>query len=105
MILPPHQCQCYLKHTLEPEVQNELNSTSITLPQHTLEPEVLVCSVTTDNSSNMDVFGCMLREKFQYKYGNQDFEHVRCAAHVLNLAVSEGMKIVVNSIAKATKLC
>ena len=48
----------------------------------------------------MDVFGRVFREKLRYDYGNRDFEHVRCAAHVLNLSVSEGMKIVVNSITK-----
>lgn len=59
-----------------------------------------IVSATTDNASNMDVFGRMFREKLRYEYGNNDFEHVRCAAHVLNLAVSEGMKVAANSITK-----
>ena len=48
----------------------------------------------------MNVFGCTLHEILQSQYGNSDFEHVHCAAHVLNLAVCDGMKIVVNSITK-----
>ncbi|CAG8804645.1 24061_t:CDS:2 [Cetraspora pellucida] len=40
----------------------------------------------------MDVFGRTLHDKLQYKYNNQDFKHVRCATHVLNLAVSEDLK-------------
>ncbi|GET00988.1 hypothetical protein RCL_jg18740.t1 [Rhizophagus clarus] len=51
----------------------------------------------TDNASNMIVFGNMLNEILQLKYDNIDFEQVRCAAHVLNLAVSDGMQ---NSITK-----
>ena len=59
-----------------------------------------ILAVTTDNASSMVVFGNMLNEMLQSNYGNYDFEHVRCAAHVLNLAVSDGMRVVVNSIAK-----
>ena len=59
-----------------------------------------ILSATTDNASNMNVIGHTLHEIFQSQYGNSDFEHVHCAAHVLNLAVCDGMKIVVNSITK-----
>ncbi|CAG8810672.1 19133_t:CDS:2, partial [Gigaspora rosea] len=51
-----------------------------------------IVSATTDNASNMVVFGRLFREKLHYEHGNNDFEHVRCAAHVLNLAVSEDLK-------------
>ncbi|EXX56929.1 hypothetical protein RirG_211800 [Rhizophagus irregularis DAOM 197198w] len=59
-----------------------------------------ILSVTTDNAANMNVFGRTLSEVLQSKYNNLDFEHVHCAAHVLNLAVSDGMKIIANSITK-----
>ncbi|CAG8772325.1 10914_t:CDS:2, partial [Gigaspora rosea] len=59
-----------------------------------------IISATTDNAASMNVFGHMLREKLRYNNGNKEFEHVRCAAHVLNLAVTEGMKVVVDSITK-----
>ncbi|CAB4431421.1 unnamed protein product [Rhizophagus irregularis] len=59
-----------------------------------------ILAVTTDNASSIVVFGNILNEMLQSNYGNYDFEHVRCAAHVLNLAVSDGMRVVVNSITK-----
>ena len=51
-----------------------------------------ILSVTTDNASNMDVFAHTFCETLRTEYGNFDFERVRCAAHVLNLAVSNGMR-------------
>jgi hypothetical protein len=59
-----------------------------------------ILAVTTDNASSMIVFGNMLNEMLQLKYGNTNFEQVRYAAHVLNLAVSDGMRVVANSITK-----
>lgn len=59
-----------------------------------------IISAVTDNAANMDVFRRTLCEILQSQYGNLSFEHVRCAAHVLNLAVSDSMKVVVNSINK-----
>ena len=59
-----------------------------------------ILSVTTDNAAYMNVFGRTLREILHSRYNNLDFEHVHCAAHVLNLAVIDGMKIIVNSITK-----
>src|ERR1043165_5859402 len=37
------------------------------------------------------------------KYNNHDFMHLRCAAHILNLAVQEGIKLISDSIDKARK--
>jgi len=48
----------------------------------------------------MLVFGSILGGMLKSRYNNHDFEQVRCAAHVLNLAVSDGMKVVSNSIIK-----
>ena len=59
-----------------------------------------ILSATTDNASNMNVFRRTLHEILQSQYGNSDFEHVYCAAYVLNFAVCDGMKIVINSIIK-----
>ena len=59
-----------------------------------------ILAVTTDNASSMLVFGNILSEMLQSRCNNLDFEQVRCAAHVLNLAVSDGMKVVSNSIIK-----
>ncbi|CAG8617048.1 10664_t:CDS:2, partial [Dentiscutata erythropus] len=46
-----------------------------------------IVSATTDNASNMELFRRVFRKKLHSEHGNKDFEHVRCAAHVLNLAV------------------
>ena len=59
-----------------------------------------ILSAITDNTANINMFGCILHEILQSKYDNLDFQHVYCAAHVLNLAVSDGMKVIVNSITK-----
>jgi hypothetical protein len=59
-----------------------------------------ILAVMTDNASSMIVFGNMLNEMLQLKYGNTNFEQVHCAAHVLNLAVSNRMRVVANSITK-----
>ncbi|CAG8675571.1 7113_t:CDS:1, partial [Gigaspora rosea] len=38
-----------------------------------------IVSATTDNASNMELFGCVFREKLRSEHGNRDFKHVCCA--------------------------
>jgi hypothetical protein len=62
-----------------------------------------ILAVTTDNAANMITFGHHLAEMLIKEFNNTEFMHFRCAAHVLNLAVQEGIKLIDNSIEKARK--
>ena len=62
-----------------------------------------ILAATTDNAANMIAFGQHLAEMLNNKYNNHDFMHLRCAAHILNLAVQEGIKLISDSIDKARK--
>ncbi|XP_021775206.1 uncharacterized protein LOC110739061 [Chenopodium quinoa] len=62
-----------------------------------------ICSMTIDNASNMD---SMVR-KLQIELDamaklplDGKYFHVRCSAHILNLIVKEGLKVIDESIAK-----
>ncbi|CAG8479171.1 17669_t:CDS:2 [Funneliformis caledonium] len=59
-----------------------------------------ILTIITDNARSKVIFGNTLNGILQSNYGNYDFEHVRCAAYVLNLAISDSMQVVVNSITK-----
>jgi len=59
-----------------------------------------ILTVTTDNASNMVVFGSELAKVLAEKYNNYEFTHLRCAAHILNLVVKEGMQRATPSITK-----
>ena len=61
-----------------------------------------ILAVTTDNAANMITFGQHLKEMLNDNYNN-DFMHFRCAAHILNIAVQEGIKLINNPIEKARK--
>ena len=62
-----------------------------------------ILSVTTDNAGNMDTFARALRVALQDEFGNKEFARVRCAAHILNLMVNQGLSKASMSITKARR--
>jgi len=60
-----------------------------------------VLSLTADNASNMNVCGRHLASLFESHHENMTFCRLRCAAHILNLAVSKGISVIDESIKKA----
>src|SRR5207248_1925780 len=52
-----------------------------------------ILAITTDNASNMLKFGDELKNLLQ-PITNHSFMHLRCAAHVLNIAVKHGLELV-----------
>ncbi|CAG8751877.1 31198_t:CDS:1, partial [Racocetra persica] len=48
--------------------------------------------ITTDNASNMIAMGRILKDKINDEFNNQNLQHFRCGAHVLNIIVEEGIK-------------
>src|SRR5205807_8150189 len=60
-----------------------------------------VLSLISDNASNMDVCGRHLASLLEERHGNTTFCRLRCAAHILNLAVTKGISVVDESIKKA----
>ena len=63
-----------------------------------------IIALTTDNDSAMLVCGKELASTFDNEFSSMDFSHYRCAAHVLNLGVKKGLKIIGNSVVKARKI-
>ena len=51
-----------------------------------------IVSVTTDNATMMVSAIDKLKQKLRLKGATQDIEHIRCAAHIINLVVQEGAK-------------
>lgn len=62
-----------------------------------------IISITTDNAGNMDTLAQTLGTELRSEFNNTEFGHMRCAAHVLNLAVRQGLSNVSEPIAKARK--
>ncbi|CAG8761808.1 16027_t:CDS:2, partial [Rhizophagus irregularis] len=60
-------------------------------------------AITTDNASNMNVFGQNFTQLLSDNHGNVLSRRVRCAAHILNLVVRDGLDAVGKSIIKARK--
>jgi hypothetical protein len=61
-------------------------------------------ALTTDNESAMLVCGRKLSEEFEKELNNLTFSHYRCSAHILNLAVKQGMEIVDQEIVEVRQL-
>lgn len=61
-------------------------------------------ALTTDNESAMLVCGRILTEEFEQDLSNLSFSHYRCSAHILNLAVKQGMEIIDQEILAVRKL-
>ncbi|CAG8534407.1 809_t:CDS:2 [Cetraspora pellucida] len=51
-------------------------------------------SITADNASNIDCCGQHLASMLDFYYGNTSFCRLRCAAHILNLAVINGLSVI-----------
>ncbi|CAB4377208.1 unnamed protein product [Rhizophagus irregularis] len=62
-----------------------------------------IIAITTDNASNMNVFGQNFTQLLSDNHGNVLSRRVRCAAHILNLVVRDGLDAVGKSIIKAQK--
>ena len=63
----------------------------------------MVITITVDNAKPNDVALDYLKKKLEMKDGcmlGGRFLHMRCAAHILNLIVQEGLKGIHNSIVK-----
>ena len=61
-------------------------------------------ALTTDNESAMVVCGRKLAEEFEQDLKNLSFRHYRCSAHILNLAVKQGMEVIDQEILAVRKL-
>jgi len=57
--------------------------------------------VTTDNGANMVSMAAKLHVQCLEEFHNPHVTHIRCAAHVLNLSVKEGLSMVSASVKKA----
>ena len=63
-----------------------------------------VIALTTDNESAMLVCGREIGSALDSEFSSMIFSHYHCAAHVLNLGVKQGLKLVDNAVIKAHKL-
>ncbi|GBC13304.1 zinc finger BED domain-containing protein RICESLEEPER 2-like [Rhizophagus irregularis DAOM 181602=DAOM 197198] len=63
-----------------------------------------IIALTTDNESAMIVCGREIALTIEDEISSMTFSHCRCAAHVLNLGVQEGLKLINDSVKKARKL-
>lgn len=63
-----------------------------------------VIALTTDNESAMLVCGKEIASALDIEFSTMVFSHYRCAAHVLNLGVKAGLKLVDESVIKTRKL-
>ena len=61
-------------------------------------------ALITDNASSIIASGEFISEELEEEFGNLDFSHYRCAAHILNLAVSKGIQLVNEFIEKVRSL-
>jgi hypothetical protein len=63
-----------------------------------------IVALTTDNESAMLVCGREIAQSLDSEFSSMIFSHYRCAAHVLNLGVKEGLKLVDSAVIKVRKL-
>lgn len=63
-----------------------------------------VVALTTDNESAMLVCGREIALSLDNEFSTMIFSHYRCAAHVLNLGVKQGLKLVDAAVIKVRKL-
>jgi len=63
-----------------------------------------IIALTTDNESAMIVCGRELSNALNDRFPSINFSHYRCAAHVLNLGVKQGLQLADDSISKIREL-
>lgn len=63
-----------------------------------------IIALTTDNEAAMLVCGREIASTLDHGVSSIVFSHYRCAAHVLNLGVKQGLRLVDDSIIKARKI-
>jgi hypothetical protein len=63
-----------------------------------------IIALTTDNESAMIVCGRKVADSLNAELSSMNFSHYRCAAHVLNLGVKQGLQLVSNSVDKVREL-
>src|SRR6266511_391308 len=61
-------------------------------------------ALTTDNASTMVLCGRLLMDELENTFNNLSFSHYRCAAHILNLAVQEGLQLIGEAVEKVRSL-
>ncbi|CAG8650588.1 13416_t:CDS:2 [Ambispora gerdemannii] len=54
----------------------------------------LILALTTDNASSMITCGASISKELEKEFDNLNFAHYQCAAHILNLAVSQGIELI-----------
>ena len=62
-----------------------------------------ICSITLDNACSNDNMQNILNEHLCLSNNllfNEEFFHIRCSAHILNLIVQDGLKVVSNTLHK-----
>ena len=74
-----------------------------------------ILSLTTDNDATMVLCGKNMITEFGETWNDKEFQHFRCVAHVLNIAINHGMQLrteiidkvrtFVNKIRHSTILC
>ena len=60
--------------------------------------------LTTDNAASMIVCGRIIKDELKNNFNNIRFSHYRCAAHILNLAVQEGLQLIDEAVQKVRSL-
>jgi hypothetical protein len=72
------------------------------LDEHSLSSKAL--ALTTDNASAMLVCGRIVANELADNFNNLNFTHYRCAAHILNLAVQQGLQQISEIIGKVRSM-
>src|SRR5215204_5920794 len=52
-----------------------------------------ILSLTTDNNATMVLYDKNMITEFGKTWNNKEFQHFRCAAHVLNIAINHRMQL------------
>lgn len=71
---------------------------------HEFNLENKILGLTTDNASSMIKCGKIIKQELIQTSGNNNFNHYRCAAHILNLAAQKGIEILSCEIIKVREL-
>ncbi|CAG8702396.1 12318_t:CDS:1, partial [Ambispora gerdemannii] len=57
-------------------------------------------ALTTNNASSMIFCDTSIAEELEREFNNLNFAHYRCAVHIFNLAVTQGIKLINESVEK-----